>query len=907
MFFGQAQDDLAGAETIPIDITDQSIFVQQLFEALNLDPNDNSWQDAQLHVETWFSDHVNFRTSHFTRTVALGPLVRFWEQQLRLRWQDYVDPHSDVEFVLVHPLPEDVERGISVQIILVQHPLSRLCSSIVTIYDSAYDNGAPHSSAIVLPDRVSLSVVTAAVDFGSLCPPEQPYNDCTLWFGSLEIHPHQQVAARHGYAFRLVVQRPQEVDIQAMLALGDDELRHSLVEVLEDAAAAGARASASRMPVMPTETITPTDDGWRPDWFNSVAERFRLFGLTAGIVHTWFLNGQYSPQCPHSRQVALSDDNTAWEALLVAAWHDHADVQLPFFLHFVDPAPPGALSTSHIGHVIVVQQPLENYAAVLLTRNLYSGDELEHHHTAVYTSNRLSAVSARALMLAPDQARGQQFQVRIGSLRFPEQGAPRIGDGDNIVVEPADDPAHDELNLLQVGIGQKSFTQIPNFLLADILQSSTEDQEAAPVCSFTDEFLQAVDSSRQTQNNMGPIEGQPLELTEFSEFTQRLFGALQLDPHDPAWRDAPLHVETWYSDHTRLRLSRFTRVVTLSPAIQFWEDQLRRRWQDWLDPQTDVEFVIVYPLPVDVEQGVLVQVILIQNTFSRFCSTVLTICDSAYDNGAPHSIALVLPDRVGIQVVIAATDLDLHCPLDEPFHDCSLWLGSFEIQRHQQIVARHGHAFRLVVQRPPDFDLRATSLPGDNVAYSSARALADYAIVDLPTETIHSLDDDLRPAWQIALAEQFTRHHLIPDNSGDAIGSVITWFLNGQFAPRCSRPRQATLTADRAAWEGTLVSLWRDQADLQFPFWLHFVAPAPPGGHLPGRLGHILIVQMPAVRHAAILLTRSIQTEEVTECQHVAVYTANRLSASAACALAAPPSLPAPLHLCCPTRRYYLP
>ena len=261
-------------------------------------------------------------------------------------------------------------------------------------------------------------------------------------------------------------------------------------------------------------------------------------------------------------------------------------------------------------------------------------------------------------MVAPNQASGQQFQVRIGSLRFPEHGAPRIGDGDNVVVEPADEQFQDELNLLQLGAGQKHFTQIPGFLLADSLPLWTGDREAAPVCSFTDEFLQAVDSSRQTQNNIGPVEVPSLDLTEFSEFTQRLFGALQLDPSDPAWREPPLQVETWYSDHTRLRLSRFTRVVALSSSVQFWEDQLRQRWQDWLDPNTEVDFVIVYPLPADVEQGVLVQVILIQNTISRFCSTILTICDSAHDNGAPHSIALVLPDRVSTQVVVASTDLD---------------------------------------------------------------------------------------------------------------------------------------------------------------------------------------------------------------------------------------------------------
>ena len=161
----------------------------------------------------------------------------------------------------------------------------------------------------------------------------------------------------------------------------------------------------------------------------------------------------------------------------------------------------------------------------------------------------------------------------------------------------------------------------------------------------------------------------------------------------------------------------------------------------------------------------------------------------------------------------------------------------------------------------------------------------------MPTETIQPFDEAIQPEWHTALAEQFAHRHLVDDNTGNAVGFVITWFLNGQFAPQCSIPRQASLSDDRTSWEATIVAMWQDHADLQFPFFLHYVAPEPPGDHIPGRLGHILIVQMPVVHHAAVLLTRSIQTDEATECLHLAVYILNRLSAGSARFLVVPPPL----------------
>ena len=116
-------------------------------------------------------------------------------------------------------------------------------------------------------------------------------------------------------------------------------------------------------------------------------------------------------------------------------------------------------------------------------------------------------------------------------------------------------------------------------------------------------FYKLLKQCARRKNVLLQLNNPPWIWTIFSAFTQRLFGALQLDPTDHAWQDASPRVETWFSDHTRLRSCHFTRVVTLGPAVQFWENQLRSRWQDYIDPNVDVDFVIVYPMPADAHPG----------------------------------------------------------------------------------------------------------------------------------------------------------------------------------------------------------------------------------------------------------------------------------------------------------------
>ena len=258
--------------------------------------------------------------------------------------------------------------------------------------------------------------------------------------------------------FRLVVQRPQEVDLRSMLSLGDGELREALSQILADAAASSSRALAALADDLPTETLAPIDDAQSPAWHRALDDHFNLHrildettGHHYGPVDTWFLNGQFAPQCSLPRQVTLTADRNSWEATIVSNWRDHADLQFPFFLHYVNPMPPGGRSPGHIGSVLIVQMPVVHHAAVLLTRSIHIDHTIDHQHLAVYTLNRLSAASVRNLAVPPSLAVSRTFAVRRNGLLLSEEAPQQIADGENIVIEStSSSSSFDEASYMQV-------------------------------------------------------------------------------------------------------------------------------------------------------------------------------------------------------------------------------------------------------------------------------------------------------------------------------------------------------------------------------------------------------------------------------------------------------------------------
>ena len=96
---------------------------------------------------------------------------------------------------LVHPMPEDAEEGVYAQLLLIQNPDARQHSIVLTIYDNDYDydQGLPHSLALVTTDSVGLQSVLLITEFQEFCPSELPWSECRLFFRDIEVLPHRSI------------------------------------------------------------------------------------------------------------------------------------------------------------------------------------------------------------------------------------------------------------------------------------------------------------------------------------------------------------------------------------------------------------------------------------------------------------------------------------------------------------------------------------------------------------------------------------------------------------------------------------------------------------------------------------------------------------------------------------------
>eukprot|EP00435_Cladocopium_sp_Y103_P056969 s1600_g19.t1 len=347
-------------ETPILDIDRFPPFVRRLHDLFQAVIHDNpTFAEDGPKIETWFLDHHRMKQCFQARNVHLTPRFEQWEQWILHEWRDHVDQFQPVEFHVVHPHPEDAEDDSVAQLVLHQRPLDGFCSVVLSIYDSAYDDGKPHSYATVLANRVNLEVAAVAAEFDEFCQPLHNPIDCTFWFGQLQIRPYQLVAARHGYAFRLKVRRPLEVDVANWRALNLDDLRDVLSQTLNDAETFQSHSGAMSTPThaMPVEVIHPVNDTWQPDWIAAIEEaqdrerqNHRINPLE---ITTWFLNGHQAPRSLFARRINLPPDVHFWESAILNAWNDHVDLHLPCFLHFVDPKPPTTAHDTGLGHILI--------------------------------------------------------------------------------------------------------------------------------------------------------------------------------------------------------------------------------------------------------------------------------------------------------------------------------------------------------------------------------------------------------------------------------------------------------------------------------------------------------------------------------------------------------------------------
>ena len=449
--WNQSVEDLPEFEGDQDDISTYAPWIQDLYAL---------WQNvAQIgpgnverlgRVETWFTDHFNFQHCVNSRVAILGPDFDNWEHDLRVTWRDRLIQDAPLEFYLVSPLPEDAASQIVGQVMLVQRAVPFQRSVVISVYDNAYAQGQPFSQGLVTTDRIDLFSVTHMLQASEDCPPEQPQNACTLWFGNRQFLPEERVYARHGHAFRFLIHRRDPATMMEMTDLVDYHLGARLAHMRSGAPLEFPLAHMFQCPAWVQELQRN---------FDNLASTEREDEGPVAYVQTWHLNGERAPRCQNPRTVRLRTGDMAWMDTLLHAWRDRINPLLRTDVFWIDPQPRNTPGQSFIGHLILAQEIRPEWSAILLSAIVQDETQPDIQHVAVFVHESLSYGTVSREFPIPERLWECPLTISRGSQFLHDDHFLLVEHGDNIVIDiilplsehdDATDATGDDVALLQI-------------------------------------------------------------------------------------------------------------------------------------------------------------------------------------------------------------------------------------------------------------------------------------------------------------------------------------------------------------------------------------------------------------------------------------------------------------------------
>ena len=124
---------------------------------------------------------------------------------MKTKWNDLIDPHAPVSFVVVSPAPPHLEPSIGAHVLLIQNEIPSSSSPLVTIYDTAINYGSPFRVVITLGETSTANDIITALEYEDDC--QTVGTTCTIWFEQNRIPQSSQIAIRDGNCIALQVNR----------------------------------------------------------------------------------------------------------------------------------------------------------------------------------------------------------------------------------------------------------------------------------------------------------------------------------------------------------------------------------------------------------------------------------------------------------------------------------------------------------------------------------------------------------------------------------------------------------------------------------------------------------------------------------------------------------------------------
>ena len=337
----------------------------------------------------------------------------------------------------------------------------------------------------------------------------------------------------------------------------------------------------------------------------------------------------------------------------------------------------------------------------------------------------------------------------------------------NFIPKPEDlDYDRDAMTLMQIsGPSRPSFDPWPTFL-------TRYDKCEDPFWQLKVGEEDRVESRILTTSEQAQLPGGGVQLRfgneipflqEFHPFWAH-FAAVEVEEEGRV-----LYIQTWFSDHERFPTCERARPVRLLADPWSWLETIAAVWDDRVDPDSPIDFFVIFPQPRsqswDPQVGV---------------QHILLVQHSAPDKRSVHisSVDTQRPE-LGLQMFVTAAPYPI-CKLDffdilgisdrrfvSSLVDCAVWHGDHELDHVQRYPTRHGLSFIVIRNHLHDVMRRAA-------AASSASSSHSLSLLQVKAEV-------QRKRTIIALSD------LLPEGPAEIVPDHIIvrvkWFLQEQPHP----------------------------------------------------------------------------------------------------------------------------
>eukprot|EP00435_Cladocopium_sp_Y103_P063786 s1267_g25.t1 len=196
--------------------------------------------------------------------------------------------------------------------------------------------------------------------------------------------------------------------------------------------------------------------------------------------------------------------------------------------------------------------------------------------------------------------------------------------------------------------------------------------------------------------------GDGFSFADQSDFTQELFQTWDAQAlFGPAMFERLLRVQTWFLNGLYVKFHDEQRTQILGDDFWNWEQNLIQTWRDFVDVNSDVEFVIVTLAPVTATSPTEINIILHQRVQPGELPNLISVSDSAFLQGHPYTAAVVTPMPVTKQQLIDLMGKTLVCPPHAPTSSCSCWYNGLAVQDGQPFPNRAGFSYYVIITQQP--------------------------------------------------------------------------------------------------------------------------------------------------------------------------------------------------------------